>query len=305
MGEAAAEVTEPHAEAPMGWPTKAPFASCSDATAAEIMVSLGIEAKVLSGASGQPSDNDAGKERVDEDVLVRFWGHSPRTALKVRARRGRVIEKGLARRPLEDPLEARGGGGPPPAQVAKKRDKHDVARSQHKRRDACVHARRRSRARGAARRALIMTWIESWDTFYAEAEKLFLEHPQHVSLPLPPRRCATSTTPGKKAYPRCLLPPAQTRYVTKYRHVDGKLELKVTNDRVCLKFLTDQQQDLKRIDKLNNLLLTHMVGIDPYAEPAEEQGRPTSGGDLAKTSSVDDAAGGASGAAGKKKKTKK
>jgi hypothetical protein len=62
MGEAAAEVTEPHAaEAPMGWPTKAPFASCSDATAAEIMVSLGIEAKVLSGASGQPSDNDAGK----------------------------------------------------------------------------------------------------------------------------------------------------------------------------------------------------------------------------------------------------
>jgi len=150
-----------------------------------------------------------------------------------------------------------------------------------------------------------MTWIESWDTFYAEAEKLFLEHPQHVSLPLMPRRCATSTTPGKKAYPRCLLPPAQTRYVTKYRHVDGKLELKVTNDRVCLKFLTDQQQDLKRIDKLNNLLLTHMVGIDPYAEPAEEQGRPTSGGDLAKTSSVDDAAGGASGAAGKKKKTKK
>lgn len=111
-----------------------------------------------------------------------------------------------------------------------------------------------------------MTWIESWDTFYAEAEKLFLEHPQHVSLPLPPRRCATSTTPGKKAYPRCLLPPAQTRYVTKYRHVDGKLELKVTNDRVCLKFLTDQQQDLKRIDKLNTLFLTYMCGKDPQQD---------------------------------------
>ena len=26
-----------------------------------------------------------------------------------------------------------------------------------------------------------MVWIESWDTFYSEAEKLFLEHPQHVS----------------------------------------------------------------------------------------------------------------------------
>lgn len=71
---------------------------------------------------------------------------------------------------------------------------------------------------------------------------------------------------------------------------------------MCLKFLTDQQQDLKRIDKLNNLLLTHMVGIDPYSEPAEEQGRPTSSGEP-KTSTVDDSGGG-SGAAGKKKKAK-
>ena len=81
--------------------------------------------------------------------------------------------------------------------------------------------------------------MEDWDTFYAEAEKLFLEHPDH------------------------------TRYVTKYRHVDGKLELKVTNDRVCLKFVTDQQQDLKRIEKLNNLFLTYMVGKDPQLEPPE------------------------------------
>lgn len=94
--------------------------------------------------------------------------------------------------------------------------------------------------------------------------------------------------------------------MTKYRHVDGKLELKVTNDRVCFKFLTDQQQDLKRIDKLNNLLLTHMVGIDPYAESLEEpsQGRPASGGD-AKLGSADDSAVPASSAAGKKKKAKK
>ena len=84
----------------------------------------------------------------------------------------------------------------------------------------------------------------------------------------------------------------QTRYVTKYRHVDGKLELKVTNDRVSLKFITDQQQDLKRIDKLNNLLLTHMVGIDPYSAEPEggEQGRPASGGDLQKQGSADDSA---------------
>ena len=99
----------------------------------------------------------------------------------------------------------------------------------------------------------------------------------------------------------------QTRYVTKYRHVDGKLELKVTNDRICFKFLTDQQQDLKRIDKLNNLLLTHMVGIDPYSDLTEEsQGRPASGGEL-KPGSADDSAVPASSTApaGKKKKTKK
>ena len=37
----------------------------------------------------------------------------------------------------------------------------------------------------------------------------------------------------------------------------------MTNDRVCLKFVTDQQQDLKRIDKLNNLFLTYMCGKRP------------------------------------------
>ena len=115
-----------------------------------------------------------------------------------------------------------------------------------------------------------MTFVESWEAFYAEAEKLYLEHPDH------------------------------TRFVTKYRHVDGKVELKVTNDRVCLKFVTDQQQDLKRIEKLNNLFLTYMCGKDPYADPSEPvstPGRPGSGGDA--TTPVGDA--GNSASKGKKK----
>ena len=95
-----------------------------------------------------------------------------------------------------------------------------------------------------------MPLIESLDIFVAEAEKMYTEHPDH------------------------------TRYVSKYRHCDGKLELKVTNDRVCLKFVTDQQQDLKRIDKLNNLFLTYMCGKDPYADPADEPTqKPASGGE--------------------------
>ena len=94
--------------------------------------------------------------------------------------------------------------------------------------------------------------------------------------------------------------------MTKYRHVDGKLELKVTNDRVCLKFVTDQQQDLKKIDKLNNLFLTYMCGKDPYAEAAadgaeQQQQKPASGGDGAPAAAAAAADSGSS----KKKKTKR
>jgi len=124
-----------------------------------------------------------------------------------------------------------------------------------------------------------MPYIDSLETFVAEAEKLYVEHPEH------------------------------TRYVTKYRHVDGKLELKVTNDRVCLKFETDQQQDLKRIDKLNALFLSYMCGKDPYADPGEDvvmggAPRPASAGDDAPTSSERPASGGGTPGRNKKKAKK-
>lgn len=41
--------------------------------------------------------------------------------------------------------------------------------------------------------------------------------------------------------------PENTRYLVKYRHVDAKLVLKVTDDKVCLKYRTDQSQDLKKM----------------------------------------------------------
>ena len=124
-----------------------------------------------------------------------------------------------------------------------------------------------------------MPYIDSLETFVAEAEKLYVEHPEH------------------------------TRYVAKYRHVDGKLELKVTNDRVCLKFETDQQQDLKRIDKLNALFLSYMCGKDPYADPGEDvvmggAPRPASAGDDAPTSSERPASGGGTPGRNKKKAKK-
>lgn len=46
-----------------------------------------------------------------------------------------------------------------------------------------------------------LMYIESWDSFYQQAEELYLQN------------------------------PLLTRYVTKYRHCDGKLVLKVTDDK--------------------------------------------------------------------------
>ncbi|CAI5509481.1 unnamed protein product [Closterium sp. Naga37s-1] len=57
------------------------------------------------------------------------------------------------------------------------------------------------------------------------------------------------------------------RYVSKYRHCDGKLVLKATDDRVCIKFRTDQAQDAKKMERLNNLLFTLMArGPDAVVE---------------------------------------
>mmetsp|Transcript_37464 Transcript_37464/g.80713 ORF Transcript_37464/g.80713 Transcript_37464/m.80713 type:complete len:115 (-) Transcript_37464:76-420(-) len=47
--------------------------------------------------------------------------------------------------------------------------------------------------------------------------------------------------------------PLDTRYSIKYRHCDGKLVLKVTDDRRCIQFRTDQQQDLKRMERITSM----------------------------------------------------
>mmetsp|Transcript_24762 Transcript_24762/g.40765 ORF Transcript_24762/g.40765 Transcript_24762/m.40765 type:complete len:160 (+) Transcript_24762:66-545(+) len=74
-----------------------------------------------------------------------------------------------------------------------------------------------------------MGYVDAWDDFYAQAESLFLADPQN------------------------------TRYVIKYRHVDSKLVLKVTDNKVCLKYRTDQASDLKKVEKLNNLFFRLMT----------------------------------------------
>eukprot|EP00002_Diphylleia_rotans_P001763 TRINITY_DN11000_c0_g1_i1.p1 TRINITY_DN11000_c0_g1~~TRINITY_DN11000_c0_g1_i1.p1 ORF type:complete len:106 (-),score=26.68 TRINITY_DN11000_c0_g1_i1:448-765(-) len=61
--------------------------------------------------------------------------------------------------------------------------------------------------------------------------------------------------------------PLQTRYVIKYRHKEGKLVLKVTDNKVCLKHYIDYLQDIKKIEKLTLLFLRVSTNkkVEPYA----------------------------------------
>ncbi|XP_065176325.1 signal recognition particle 9 kDa protein-like [Sycon ciliatum] len=75
-----------------------------------------------------------------------------------------------------------------------------------------------------------MPYLVSWEVFAREAERLYLEN------------------------------PGKARFVVKYRHKDGELVIKITDDVVCLKYRTDQSQDVKKLEKLSNSLMRHMVG---------------------------------------------
>eukprot|EP00803_Ostreobium_quekettii_P002759 evm.model.scf_233.4 EVM.evm.TU.scf_233.4 scf_233:112446-113270(+) len=72
-------------------------------------------------------------------------------------------------------------------------------------------------------------YLRSWESFASQAEELYRKD------------------------------PLGTRYLMKYRHCDGKLELKVTDDRTCLKFTTDQQSDLQAIERFNNRFFALMA----------------------------------------------
>ncbi|XP_052106198.1 signal recognition particle 9 kDa protein-like [Mytilus californianus] len=74
-----------------------------------------------------------------------------------------------------------------------------------------------------------MPYITSWDDFSKAAERLYLKD------------------------------PSKCRFVTKYRHSDGKLNVKITDDSVCIQYRTEHAQDVKRLEKLTNQLMRHMA----------------------------------------------
>ncbi|KAF8935847.1 signal recognition particle, SRP9/SRP14 subunit [Dissophora ornata] len=78
-----------------------------------------------------------------------------------------------------------------------------------------------------------MVNIHQWDEFQRAAEELYM------------------------------MSPNTTRYVAKYRHTEGKLVLKVTDDRTCFKYKTDQMQDLNKFERLNRSLMAKMHNRTP------------------------------------------
>eukprot|EP00656_Telonema_subtile_P057682 TRINITY_DN9545_c0_g1_i1.p1 TRINITY_DN9545_c0_g1~~TRINITY_DN9545_c0_g1_i1.p1 ORF type:complete len:115 (-),score=28.04 TRINITY_DN9545_c0_g1_i1:213-557(-) len=98
-----------------------------------------------------------------------------------------------------------------------------------------------------------MVYIEVWDDFYQAAHQLYVEA------------------------------PARTRYSMKYRHSEGKLVLKVTDDRTCIKYRTNQKEQLKEVEKLNTLFFRLMTSKNPESvsavhEPVASEAAPGEAG---------------------------
>ncbi|XP_065567021.1 signal recognition particle 9 kDa protein-like [Artemia franciscana] len=53
--------------------------------------------------------------------------------------------------------------------------------------------------------------------------------------------------------------PSKVRYTIKYAHDNGMVIVKVTDDATCLKFETDSNEDMKKIDKFMANLTRHMA----------------------------------------------
>uniref|UniRef100_A0A1I7ZZW2 Signal recognition particle 9 kDa protein n=1 Tax=Steinernema glaseri TaxID=37863 RepID=A0A1I7ZZW2_9BILA len=78
-----------------------------------------------------------------------------------------------------------------------------------------------------------MTYCETWEQFATAAQNLQAKKPQ-----------------------KC-------RFVVKYDHKEGKMVLKITDDKVCHKYATDQLQDVRRLEKLTATLMRTITSAHP------------------------------------------
>ncbi|QDZ18244.1 SRP9/SRP14 subunit of signal recognition particle [Chloropicon primus] len=66
--------------------------------------------------------------------------------------------------------------------------------------------------------------------------------------------------------------PLHTRYVVKYKHAEGKMTLKATDNEECFTYKTNQASDLKKMEKLNRIMSAVMArGGDVDLDALEDQ----------------------------------
>ncbi|KAI9034408.1 signal recognition particle, SRP9/SRP14 subunit [Hyaloraphidium curvatum] len=96
-----------------------------------------------------------------------------------------------------------------------------------------------------------MVYIELWDEFQRAVEELYAAA------------------------------PTRTRFVTRYRHADGMLILRVTDGPTTLSYRTDRLPDLRKLERLNRSLMEKMMCRKAPEEGAEQAaavaGAPTGG----------------------------
>ncbi|KAF8773041.1 signal recognition particle 9 kDa protein-like [Argiope bruennichi] len=71
--------------------------------------------------------------------------------------------------------------------------------------------------------------------------------------------CSTWEEFAKAAERLYISDPMKVRFTLKYRHCDGKLVVKITDNQACLMYLTEHTQDVKKIEKLTSQLMRHMA----------------------------------------------
>ncbi|XP_015926755.1 signal recognition particle 9 kDa protein [Parasteatoda tepidariorum] len=74
-----------------------------------------------------------------------------------------------------------------------------------------------------------MPYCSTWEEFAKSAERLYIQDPMKV------------------------------RFSMKYRHCDGKLVIKITDNVACFMYMTEHTQDVKKIEKLTSQLMRHMA----------------------------------------------
>ncbi|CAG8466924.1 4641_t:CDS:2 [Cetraspora pellucida] len=88
-----------------------------------------------------------------------------------------------------------------------------------------------------------MVYINDWNEYQQAVEQLYLDSPK------------------------------ETRYVTSWKHSQGKLVLKVTDNFKAFKYKTDQATDLKKFERLNRSM---MLKMQNRSEPSEGEAQTSS-----------------------------